>query len=217
MKFAVVVQKVKDLGGLHIVGAVRHESRRIDNQLRGRSGRQGDPGSSRFYISLEDDIMRIFGGDQVSKLMNFLKVPDDQPLEVGMVSKAIETAQQKVESFYFDQRKHLVEYDDVMNKQRQIFYSRRQKLLTGADEIATESVEKALSKEINYVSNIYTASGITKVEADAITKEFQSILPLDPYSSQALEKNLPQKSGEEIKEMLTNIIFEARKAQKKQF
>src|SRR3989338_9718401 len=92
-------------GGLHIVGAVRHESRRIDNQLRGRSGRQGDPGSSRFYISLEDDIMRIFGGEQVGSIMNRLKVPDDQPLEAGMVTKAIETAQTKVESFYFDQRK----------------------------------------------------------------------------------------------------------------
>lgn len=210
-------QKVKDLGGLHIIGAVRHESRRIDNQLRGRAGRQGDPGSSRFYISLEDDIMRIFGGDQVSRLMDFLKVPDDQPLEAGMVSKAIETAQQKVESFYFDQRKHLVEYDDVMNKQRQIFYSRRQKLLTGADEIATESIERALGKEIDYLTNVYTASGITKTEADAMAKELQSILPLDPFSAQAFEKSLPGKSSEEIRGILTNIISEARKAQRKQF
>ena len=115
-------EEVKSLGGLHILGAVRHESRRIDNQLRGRGGRQGDPGSSRFYISLEDDIMRIFGGEQVGRLMDLLKVPEDQPLEAGMVSKAIETAQAKVESFHFDQRKNVVEYDDVMNKQREIFY-----------------------------------------------------------------------------------------------
>lgn len=209
-------EKVKELGGLHIIGAVRHESRRIDNQLRGRSGRQGDPGSSRFYISLEDDIMRIFGGDQVSRLMDFLKVPDDQPLEAGMVSKAIETAQQKVESFYFDQRKHLVEYDDVMNKQRHIYYSRRHKLLTGSDEIATNQIDQALEKEIAYLSNIYAASGINDQEADMITKEFQSILPLDPFSAKSLEKNLIKKESGDVLEILRNIIKEARKSQKKQ-
>ncbi len=209
--------KVRELGGLHIIGAVRHESRRIDNQLRGRSGRQGDPGSSRFYISLEDDIMRIFGGDQVTKLMNFLKVPDDQPLEAGMVMKAIETAQQKVESFYFDQRKHLVEYDDVMNKQRQIFYTRRQGILSGDGTSTTVQIEKALEKELKYLSGIYAASGVNEVEADQITKDFQSILPLDHNSANGLEKTLVGKSSEEIFDLLANIISEARKSQSKQF
>ncbi len=207
--------KVREVGGLHIIGAVRHESRRIDNQLRGRSGRQGDPGSSRFYISLEDDIMRIFGGDQVTKLMNFLKVPDDQPLEAGMVTKAIETAQQKVESFYFDQRKHLVEYDDVMNKQRQIFYSRRQNTLTSDGSLSVQ-VDRALEKEINYLAKVYGASGINETEADQISKDFQSILPLDPFSAKSLKNSLVGKSSEEVLEILGNIIVEARKNQKKQ-
>jgi preprotein translocase subunit SecA len=209
--------KVREAGGIHIVGAVRHESRRIDNQLRGRSGRQGDPGSSRFYISLEDDIMRIFGGDQVSRLMDFLKVPDDQPLEAGMVTRAIETAQSKVESFYFDQRKHLVEYDDVMNKQRQIFYARRHNLLTGNSENLSAQVDQALEKEIDYLSSVYSASGINKIEADQIMKDFQSILPLDPRSANIVEASLVSKEPEEVRETLTKIIKEARGEQKKRF
>lgn len=206
--------KVREIGGLHIIGAVRHESRRIDNQLRGRAGRQGDPGSTRFYISLEDDIMRIFGGDQVSRLMDFLKVPEDQPLEAGMVSKAIETAQQKVESFYFDQRKHLVEYDDVMNKQRQIFYQRRQNILLGDNSASL--VEKALTKEIDYLSSIYSAGGISEFDSEKITKEFQNILPLDSRSAQSLEKSLQNKDHSEVNEILSRVISEARKSQKKQ-
>ncbi len=209
--------KVREVGGLHIVGAVRHESRRIDNQLRGRSGRQGDPGSTRFYISLEDDIMRIFGGDQVSRLMDFLKVPEDQPLEAGMVNRAIETAQGKVESHYFDQRKHLVEYDDVMNKQRQIFYQRRAKILNGSPEYSSDQVDSALEKEIDYLSSIYSASGINKTEADQIIKEFQSILPLDPASANLIEKKLVGLEGEEVKTNLGNVVKQARSEMKNRF
>ena len=209
--------KVREVGGLHIIGAVRHESRRIDNQLRGRSGRQGDPGSSRFYISLEDDIMRIFGGDQVSRLMDFLKVPEDQPLEAGVVTRAIETAQSKVESFYFDQRKHLVEYDDVMNKQRKIFYKRRLNLLEGGQEVTGKQIDQALEREIDYLANIYAASGINKTEADMILKEFQLTLPIDPRSAEMIEKSIVGKEVEEVKEILTNVITQARKAQKERF
>ena len=209
--------KVRKVGGLHIIGAVRHESRRIDNQLRGRSGRQGDPGSSRFYISLEDDIMRIFGGEQVSRLMDFLKVPEDQPLEAGMVTRAIETAQTKVESFYFDQRKHLVEYDDVMNKQRQIFYKRRLKLLDGGTKITSKQIDQGLEREMDYLANIYAASGINKTEADMILKEFQLILPVDPRSADLIESSLIGKESGEVKEILGNVIKEARKAQKERF
>ena len=216
-EWQIEADKVREVGGLHIVGAVRHESRRIDNQLRGRSGRQGDPGSSRFYISLEDDIMRIFGGEQVSRLMDFLKVPEDQPLEAGMVTRAIETAQTKVESFYFDQRKHLVEYDDVMNKQRQIFYKRRLNLLSGDQAITGKQIDQALEKEVDYLSNIYAASGINKTEADMIIKEFQSVLPIDPRSADIVESSLVGKDAEEVKEILGNVISQARKAQKERF
>lgn len=122
-------ERVKELGGLHVIGTERHESRRIDNQLRGRSGRQGDPGSSRFFVSLQDDLMRIFGGAKVEALMNRFGLDDNVPLEAGMVSKAIENAQKKVEGFNFDRRKSLVEMDDVMNVHREVVYKLRRRIL----------------------------------------------------------------------------------------
>ncbi len=124
-------QEVISLGGLHILGTERHESRRIDNQLRGRAGRQGDPGSSRFFLSLEDDLMRIFGGDKMKSLMATLGASDDEPIEAGMVSRAIEKSQKRVETQNFEIRKHLLEYDDVMNKQRIFFYGLRTEILKG--------------------------------------------------------------------------------------
>ena len=122
---------VTDVGGLHILGTSRHEARRIDNQLRGRSGRQGDPGSSRFYLSLEDDLLRIFGSGRVSGIMEKLGMEEDEPIEHNMISKAIENAQRKVEGHNFDIRKHLLEYDDVMNKQREVIYRQRREVLKG--------------------------------------------------------------------------------------
>ena len=122
-------KKVIELGGLHIIGTERHEARRIDNQLRGRSGRQGDPGSAQFFVSLEDDLMRIFGGDKIKALMETLKIPEDQPIEAKMISKAIESAQAKVEGMNFDLRKHVLDYDDVMNKHREVFYRKRRQML----------------------------------------------------------------------------------------
>ncbi len=124
---------VKELGGLHILGTSRHESRRIDNQLRGRSGRQGDPGSSRFYLSLEDDLLRIFGGDRIHKVMDRLGIEEGEHIEHRFISKAIENAQSKVEGHNFEIRKHLLEYDDVMNQQREIIYRQRREALTSAD------------------------------------------------------------------------------------
>ncbi len=120
---------VRELGGLHVIGTERHESRRIDNQLRGRSGRQGDPGSSRFYVALQDDLMRIFGGERVEGLMNRFGLDDSAPLEAGVVSKSIESAQKKVEGFNFDTRKRLVEMDDVMNEHREVVYKLRRRVL----------------------------------------------------------------------------------------
>ncbi|MEK7544643.1 MAG: preprotein translocase subunit SecA [Patescibacteria group bacterium] len=122
-------ETVAERGGLYVLGTERHESRRIDNQLRGRSGRQGDAGGSQFYISMEDDLMRLFGAERVQKMMDFLKIPDDQPIENSFISNAIESAQKKVEGHHFDIRKHLVQYDDVMNVQRDIIYARRRKML----------------------------------------------------------------------------------------
>ena len=124
---------VAELGGLHILGTSRHESRRIDNQLRGRSGRQGDPGSSRFFLSLEDDLLRIFGSDRISGMMDRLGMEEDEPIEHSMISRAIENAQRKVEGHNFEIRKHLLEYDDVMNKQREVIYRQRREVLASDD------------------------------------------------------------------------------------
>ncbi len=122
-------QKVREAGGLHVIGTERHEARRIDNQLRGRAGRQGDPGSSQFFLSLEDDLMRVFGGDRLKNLMEKLDMPEDMPIQSGIVSRAIGEAQSRVEGFNFDARKHLLEYDDVLNRQRLTIYKKRQELL----------------------------------------------------------------------------------------
>ncbi|MEX1052220.1 MAG: preprotein translocase subunit SecA, partial [Patescibacteria group bacterium] len=138
-------EEVIKLGGLSVIGTERHESRRIDNQLRGRSGRQGDPGETIFFVSLEDDLMRIFGGEQISKLMTFFKLPEDQPLTHPMVSKAIEQAQVKVEGFNFDIRKHLVDFDDVLNKQREILYELRRKILILPEKDVKEFKKTILS------------------------------------------------------------------------
>ena len=124
-------EEVIKLGGLHVLGTERHESRRIDNQLRGRAGRQGDPGSSRFYLSLEDDLLRIFGGERIAGIMDRLGVEEDQPIEHSLVTKAIENAQRRVEGHNFEMRKHLLEYDDVMNQQREVVYSQRKDILKG--------------------------------------------------------------------------------------
>ena len=129
----VEAEEVKKLGGLHVMGTERHEARRIDNQLRGRAGRQGDPGSAQFFVSLEDDLMRIFGGDRIKSLMTALKVPEDEPIQAGMISGAIESAQEKIEGFNFDARHHLLEYDDVLNKHREIIYKKRKEFLENQD------------------------------------------------------------------------------------
>src|SRR5262249_27074089 len=123
--------EVVEAGGLHILGTERHESRRIDNQLRGRAGRQGDPGSSRFYLSLEDELMRIFAGDRVKSLMEKMGMPDGEPIIHPWVTKSVENAQEKVEARNFDIRKHMLEYDDVMNQQRKTVYTLRRALLDG--------------------------------------------------------------------------------------
>jgi preprotein translocase subunit SecA len=127
-------QEVISLGGLHVIGTERHEARRIDNQLRGRAGRQGDPGSSQFFVSLEDDLLRIFGGERIASMMNYLKVPEDQAIEANMISGVIESAQGKIEGLHFDARKHLLDYDNVANKHREAVYKKRNEILKKNDQ-----------------------------------------------------------------------------------
>ncbi len=143
-------EEVKRLGGLYIIGTERHESRRIDNQLRGRAGRQGDPGKSRFYISLEDDLMRLFGGERISTMMDRLRIEDDVPIEAGMVSNSIENAQRKVESRNFGIRKNVLQYDEVMNSQRQIIYGQRDQVLDGENmkSSITKMIEEAIEAKV---------------------------------------------------------------------
>jgi preprotein translocase subunit SecA len=150
----VLGEGVRELGGLHILGTERHESRRIDNQLRGRSGRQGDPGTSRFYLSLEDDLLRIFGSDRISGIMDRLGMEEGEPIEHGLISRAIENAQKKVEAHNFDIRKHLLEYDDVMNKQREIIYSLRKEALKG--ENLGEIIQNMMEEKIDSLIDRFT-------------------------------------------------------------
>ncbi len=176
-------------GGLHILGTERHESRRIDNQLRGRAGRQGDPGSSQFFVALEDDIMRIFGGEQIAKIMDFLKLEENTPIEHPMVGKSIESAQVKVEGFFFDQRKRLVEFDDVMNRHRDVIYQRRRRLLEQSEALK-EQILGFIRDEIESVVSLRAPQHFSAEEYDAIVKEFIKIIPFDDNSQAELRQNI---------------------------
>jgi preprotein translocase subunit SecA len=173
-------EKVKSLGGLYVIGTQRHESRRIDNQLRGRSGRQGDPGESRFIISLEDDLIRLFGGERVAKLMELLKIPEDEPIESKMVSKAIENAQKRVEAQNFQIRKRILEMDDVMNIQRNVVYGLRRQFLEG------KNIKETLEKFINYV-------------VERLINSFALADDSDLWEKESLEKQLKELTGKEIR------------------
>ncbi|MCC6048388.1 MAG: preprotein translocase subunit SecA [Thermodesulfobacterium sp.] len=183
-------EKVRALGGLYIIGTERHESRRIDNQLRGRAGRQGDPGASRFFLSLEDDLLRLFGSDKIKAFIDKLGLPEGEPLEHPWLSKAIEQAQKKVEAYHFDIRKHLLEYDDVMNMQREVIYSQRKEILKSEsikdwilsliDETCEELVEETTSNERN----------LQPEEVEALVKRYQEVFAL-PLK---LPENLTTKS-----------------------
>jgi preprotein translocase subunit SecA len=148
-------EEVVKLGGLHIIGTERHEARRIDNQLRGRAGRQGDPGTTRFFLSLEDNLMRIFGGEKIAKLMDFMNADEEMPIEAGMVTKSIENAQRKVEMHHFDTRKHVLQYDDVLSTQREVIYRERRRILERADlrnnmeDMLEEHVDLVLSSHVD--------------------------------------------------------------------
>lgn len=192
-------KEVLDLGGLHIIGTERHESRRIDNQLRGRSGRQGDPGSTQFFISLEDDLMRLFGGENISNIMDKLGVDEDQPIDHPMISKAIENAQKKVEARNFDIRKNVLEYDNVINEQREVIYRQRRRVLEGED--LKDTVRDMIEESITSLVGLYCDEKIYPEDWDlkGLIDTAESIL-LPPGAITV--KDITEKEGEEIKEML---------------
>src|SRR5207245_6959364 len=148
---------VRELGGLYVLATERHEARRIDNQLRGRSGRQGDPGESRFYLSGEDELVRLFAGERIRKIMERFKIPEDQPMEASILSRQIENAQKKVEEQNFVMRKNVLKYDDVLNVQRMVIYEQRNRVLHGED-LAEDIREEWLPEVISNVVSDYTAS-----------------------------------------------------------
>ncbi len=202
-------QEVLDLGGLYVIGTERHESRRIDNQLRGRSGRQGDPGLSQFFVGLDDDIMRLFGGDTISGLMTRFNMPEDVPLSHPLVSRAIEQAQVKVEGYNFDIRKHLVDYDDVLNKQREIIYQRRKSILETDEkskDLRQDLIEK-IHASISAIVNMYSESFEDgKSPSEKIAEQFATIIPFDENSVKQISTQLEQlKNLEEKTSFLVNI------------
>jgi preprotein translocase subunit SecA len=181
---------VPDIGGLHILGTSRHESRRIDNQLRGRSGRQGDQGSSRFYLSLEDDLLRIFGSDRISGVLDKLGMDEDDPIEHNMISRAIENAQRKVEGHNFDIRKHLLEYDDVMNKQREVIYQQRREALDSKD--IKPVIEDLLAEEMDSIAAEFVEQKILSEDWDwqGIDEVLQGIIGVAPEWDEADKQDL---------------------------
>ncbi len=169
---------VKEVGGLFILGTERHEARRIDNQLRGRAGRQGDPGMSQFFVSLEDELMRRFGGDKLKGLMTKFGLPDNQPIENKMISKSIESAQSKIEGFNFDIRKHVLEYDDVINKQREVIYKKRKEVL-GKESVKSE-IDEIMQDEVEGIVGIHTAmEEEDNWNTEEISEEVHAILSIE--------------------------------------
>ena len=173
----VLGEGVIELGGLYVIGTSRHESRRIDNQLRGRSGRQGDPGKTRFYVSLEDDLMRLFGSDRIKSVMETLGMPNDMPIEHSMVSKSLEKAQTKVEKYHFGVRKQILQYDDVLNKQRETIYRIRQSILTESD--CQKIYQDFLNRLMESMPQEYPIEGLVEDQLDGFKKYIQQILPIE--------------------------------------
>jgi len=197
-------ERVREAGGLFIIGTERHDSRRIDNQLRGRAGRQGDPGESRFYISLEDDLMRLFGGDRINGMMERLQIEEDMPIESKMLTKAIENAQTTVESRNFQSRKSVLEYDDVMNKQREIIYAQRRQVLDGLD--IKETVLNMMHTSIaDHVSLAFGDAG--SLDAGGYREMMRGLegTYFLPSAVTIPAGEIPEKSAEE----LTNLFIEA--------
>lgn len=219
-------EEVVELGGLYVLGTERHESRRIDNQLRGRSGRQGDPGESRFYLSLQDDLMRMFASDRVASIMERLKWPDDEPIQSKMVTRAVETAQRQIEELNFERRKNVLKYDDVMNTQRQVIYTERQKILHGEDfkEDALRMVESVVRGTVQRVApeEIFNEewdldlvlAGIAEVYPTTITREeLEDMVTSQQLAERAVEDALArfeekeQTLGSQVMRQLERMVL----------
>tara|TARA_B100000686_G_scaffold65738_2_gene70838 strand:+ start:6089 stop:8728 length:2640 start_codon:yes stop_codon:yes gene_type:complete len=206
-------QSVVKLGGLHVIGTERHDARRIDNQLRGRAARQGDPGSTRFYISLEDDLLKRFAGDAIKSVMSWTGMDEDTPLENKMISKTLENAQVKVEAFHFDMRKHLVDYDDVINTQRDIIYKERSKVLSGVNikENILEMVEMEVGKTIE--NHVYGLSR-DQWELESMVKDISSIVPIDgDTQDSSIMKDM---TSDDIEEYFASYVYKKYEAREKE-
>ena len=200
--------KIVEVGGLHIVGTERHEARRIDNQLRGRAGRQGDPGSSRFYVSLEDDVVRRFGGDRIKGWVGSL-MDEDHPIENALVNRSIESAQVRVEGYHFDMRKHLVEYDDVVNQQRELIYDERRKILSGADlkanilSMVKEEIQDMVAAHISHERGI-------DWDLEGLIADVSTIFPLPPVLNAGALSQLKSKQIEDRLIEQAEALYEER-------
>ena len=187
---------VPELGGLYVLGTERHESRRIDNQLRGRSGRQGDPGETRFYLSGEDDLVRLFAGDRISGIMDRFKIPDDQPMEAKILSRQIEGAQKKVEEQNFVMRKNVLKYDDVMNRHRGVIYEQRREVLEGQD--LSEQIKLWIDEVIEDTVNVFTEESVAaEWDLEALTKAMAQL-----YQTEITATELREDLGEISREAL---------------
>jgi len=204
--------KIIELGGLHIIGTERHEARRIDNQLRGRAGRQGDPGSSRFYVSLEDDIVRRFGGDRIKGFMKWAGMDEDHPLENKLVNRSIESAQVRVEGYHFDIRKQLVEYDDVVNQQRELIYDERRKILSGADLKA--NILSMIKKELqDIVATHVPDERSAERNLEGLIADVSAIFPLPPtLTASALTQMEPKQIESKLIEA-AEALYEQRETE----
>ncbi len=211
------VNDVRKVGGLHVIGTERHEARRIDNQLRGRSGRQGDPGSSQFFVSFEDDLMRVFAATTVKNMMERLGIPEEQAIEHKMVTRAIESAQSKIEGFHFDSRKHVLEFDDVLNKQRTTIYRMRRNILFKSDlkieegeaQTMREAIHEMTEEEINRLVGFHTqSSDESEWNIEEISEELCAIAPFGDDLHSVLREQIEKTEGEDEKrEVLTQTII----------
>ncbi len=204
-------KKVIELGGLHVIGTERHESRRIDNQLRGRAARQGDPGSTKFFLSLEDDLMRIFGGERIAALMNMLNVEEDMSIENPLITRQIESAQKKVETYHFDIRKSVLEYDDVINVQREKFYMQRKQVLASSDLKA--HIDFMMKKEVDKILSQYISKDMSSAEyvPDDIKMMISEIHSVFPQVEEFGENDIKEKRYEEISNNLKSLVENAYK------
>ncbi|MBE6888970.1 MAG: preprotein translocase subunit SecA [Ruminococcaceae bacterium] len=213
-KIAPEAEQVREAGGLFIIGTERHESRRIDNQLRGRSGRQGDPGASRFYISLEDDLMRLFGGDRVMRFMETMNFDENQPIEAGFLTNTIESAQKKIEGRNFSIRKSVLDFDDVMSQQRMTIYTERTRVLNGED--ISENIQKMMTDSIDANVNMYCADSIAENwNLDGLRAHYLNLFLMDSdlrYSTEELN-TLTKKDVSKLIKDRAQLIFSTRESQ----